>query len=73
MQEAEYIDRAQKANSEQAVEPRYLVWRTNPAAPQVETVAVITIAILNSKSVMELKAACEEITTKWTFFKYNKK
>lgn len=41
MQQAEHIDRAQKANSEQAVEPRYLFRRTNPAGPQVEAVAFI--------------------------------
>lgn len=37
MQQAEHIDGTQEANSEQAVQPRYLIWRTNPRATQVET------------------------------------
>lgn len=37
MQEAQDIDGAQEAQSEQAVEPRYLLRRTSARATQVET------------------------------------
>lgn len=56
MQQAEHIDRTQEAESEQAVDPRYLIRRTNPRT-QVETGPTISKYF----EFIESKAACEEL------------
>ena len=51
------MDGTQEANSEQAVEPRYLIRRTNPPTTQVETarpISNITI-IFNVNPIRNLK------------------
>lgn len=60
------MDGTQEANSEQAVEPRYLIRRTNPPTTQVETAAsnIQYDENFQRKFNLEFKAACEEIRTK---------
>jgi hypothetical protein len=64
MQQAQHIDRAQETNSEQAVEPRYLVRDSNAGAAQVETAADPTFVNNSINIRSEFKAACEKITEK---------